>query len=55
MEVETAQKYINLIGEPIIKRQLQKMLDSHRLSEVDNIKLQIKELSERLTKLEGND
>lgn len=53
MNEELAQKYINLIGEPIIKRQLQKMLDSKRFSEIDNIKVQIKELTERLSKLEG--
>jgi len=51
---ETAQKYINIIGEPILKRQLQKMLDSKRLSKVDKIDLiekQIKELQEELKKV----
>ena len=41
---DKAQNIINLIGEPIIKRQLQKMLDSHRL----------REMEARLTKLEDN-
>lgn len=49
---KTAQQYINLIGEPILKRQLQKMLDSKRLSEVDHIKQRIKELQEELAKKE---
>lgn len=34
---DEAQKYINIIGEQIIKRQLQKMLDSKRLSKIDKI------------------
>jgi predicted ATPase/polyhydroxyalkanoate synthesis regulator phasin len=34
---EDAQNIINIIGEPIIKRELQKMLDSKRLSKVDKI------------------
>lgn len=36
-ENDDAQKYINIIGEPILKRQLQKMLDSKRLAKVDKI------------------
>lgn len=47
-----AQKIVNIIGEPILKRQLQKMLDSKRLSEVEQIKKQIKELQEELAKKE---
>jgi len=34
---EEAQKYIHIIGEPILKKQLQRMLDSKRLSKVDRI------------------
>lgn len=45
---DEAQKYIRIIGEPILKRQLQKMLDSKRLSEVENIKKQIAELQQKL-------
>lgn len=46
---ETAQKYINIIGEPILKRQLQKMLDSKRISQLD----EIDELKRRITLLES--
>ena len=49
---DEAQKIVNIIGEPILKRQLQKMLDSRRLSEVEQIKKQIKELQEELAKKE---
>ena len=34
---DEAQNIINIIGEPIIKRQLQKMMDSKRLNKVDKI------------------
>jgi len=57
MTDELAQKYISIIGEPIIRNQLQKMLDSKRLSkadEIDNIKNQITQLHKRLEKLEGD-
>ncbi|MGD9716158.1 MAG: AAA family ATPase [Sulfuricurvum sp.] len=46
---ETAQKYINIIGEPILKRQLQKMLDSKRISRID----EIDELKRRIAILES--
>lgn len=46
---EEAQKYINLIGEPILKRQLQKMLDSKRISRMD----EIDELKRRIELLES--
>lgn len=46
---ETAQKYINIIGEPILKRQLQKMLDSKRISRID----EIDELRKRIALLES--
>ncbi len=48
-----AQKIINIIGEPILKNQLQKMLDSKNLSEVDKIKQEIGKLQDRLEKLEN--
>ena len=46
---EDAQKYINIMGEPILKRQLQKMLDSRRLSKIDEIDL----LRRRIEELEN--
>jgi predicted ATPase len=45
---EKAQKYINLIGEPIIKRQLQKMLDSLRLTKADNNEKDINKMKQTL-------
>ena len=53
---DEAQKLLNIIGEPVIKNQLQKMLDSKRLSkidEIDIIKNQIKELQSELAKKEN--
>jgi len=52
---EEAQKLLNIIGEPVIKNQLQRMLDSKRLSkvdEIDDIKLQIDRLNQRLSEIE---
>ncbi len=52
---DEAQKLLNIIGEPIIKNQLQKMLDSKRLSkvdEIDKIKSDMKNLAKRLEELE---
>ncbi|BDS15491.1 ATP-binding protein [Aureispira anguillae] len=65
---EQAQQYINLIGEPIVKRQLQKMLDSRRLTKVDNnkkdidtmrgqldfLKQQVAELEKRIKPLDND-
>jgi len=45
---EEAQKIINIIGEPIIKKELQKILDSKRLKKVNNIEEKIKELEYEL-------
>ncbi|MCG3664889.1 ATP-binding protein [Aliarcobacter butzleri] len=53
---DEAQNLINIIGEPVIKKQLQKMLDSKRLSKIDEIDLiknQMKELSKRLEEIEN--
>ncbi|MFY4807073.1 AAA family ATPase [Aliarcobacter butzleri] len=53
---DEAQNFINIIGEPVIKKQLQKMLDSKRLSKIDEIDLiknQMKELSKRLEEIEN--
>jgi len=41
---EEAQKLLNIIGEPIIKNQLQRMLDSKRLSKIDEIDKLSKEM-----------
>ena len=52
---DEAQKLINIIGEPIIKNQLQKMLDSKRLSkidEIDTIRTEINDLEKRLKEIE---
>jgi len=47
---DEVQRYIRIIGEPILKRQLQKMLDSKHLSEIEKIKKQITELQKKLEK-----
>jgi predicted ATPase len=50
-----AQKLIDIIGEPIIRNQLQKMLDSKRLTkmdEIDIIKVEIADLEKRLEDIE---
>lgn len=54
---DEAQKYIRIIGEPIIKKQLQRMLDSKRLSKIDEIdllKAQMSEIEKKLKKLESS-
>ncbi|MDD3343641.1 MAG: AAA family ATPase [Sulfurospirillaceae bacterium] len=53
---DEAQRYIRIIGEPIVKRQLQRMLDSKKLDkmkEIDALKNQIKSLQSRLENLEN--
>ena len=45
---DEAQRYIRIIGEPILKRQLQKMLDSKHLKKIKKIKKQITELQQKL-------
>ena len=54
-----AQNIINIIGEPIIKRELQRMLKNKmelsNKTEIDTIKDKIKLLTERLEKLELKD
>lgn len=52
-EISYCENIISIIGEPIIKRELQKMLDSKRLSEIDLIKKQIAELQQELDKKEN--
>ena len=54
---EEAQKIINIIGEPIIKKELQKRLDSKRLekvNEIEEIKEEIEFLKHRLEILRKN-
>jgi predicted ATP-dependent endonuclease of OLD family len=51
-QIDYSENIISIVGEPILKRQLQRMLDSKRLSEVELIKKQIKELQEELAKRE---
>ena len=55
-KLKECENIINIIGEPIVKRQLRQMLDSIRLkkvNEIDTIKNEIKELENRLKKLEN--
>jgi len=47
-ELEYCEQIIPIIGEPIIKNQLQKMLDSKRLSDIDIINQKIKDMSYEL-------
>ncbi|AHJ13474.1 AAA family ATPase [Sulfurospirillum multivorans] len=52
---DEAQRYIRIIGEPIVKKQLQRMLDSKKLDkmkEIDALKNQIESLQSRLENLE---
>lgn len=51
-EIDFCENIIAIIGEPILKRQLQKMLDSKRLNkmdEIEKIKEEIKRLEQRMT------
>lgn len=48
---DEAQRYIRIIGEPILKRQLQKMLDSKRLTRIDDINNKIKDMEYELSVL----
>ncbi|NOZ33692.1 MAG: hypothetical protein GXO80_00145 [Chlorobi bacterium] len=54
---DEAQKIINIIGEPIIKNQLQKMLNNKRLGkldDIDDLKKQITEIQEKINLLEDD-
>ncbi len=56
-ELEYCENIISIIGEPIIKNQLQKLLDSKRLQkvdEIDTIKTDIEKLKQRLKELEND-
>ncbi|AFL68941.1 AAA family ATPase [Sulfurospirillum barnesii] len=53
-EIDYCENIISIIGEPILKRQLQKILDSKRLAKIDkidSIQKQIKVLEEELKKV----
>lgn len=51
-EIKKCEEVISIVGEPILKRQLQKMLDSKRLSEVEIIKADILKLQARLNEID---
>ncbi len=51
---EEAQKIINIIGEPILKYQLQKMLDSKRRDKIDELEDEIEFLKHRIEILRKN-
>ena len=53
-EVDFCEDIINKIGEPIIKNQLQKMLDSRRLSKIDELEEEIRLLKNRIEVLRKN-
>lgn len=48
-EINYCENIISIIGEPILRQQLQKMLDSKRLTEIEQIKQEIKRLEDRMT------
>ncbi len=52
--VEQAEKIIDLIGEPILKRHLTQKLDSKRLRKVDDIENDIKRLQRELNRVKSN-
>jgi polyhydroxyalkanoate synthesis regulator phasin len=57
-DLEYCEKIIPIIGEPIVKNQLQKMLDSKKLpkvGEIDKIHKEIEALQNRLKDLEVKD
>ena len=57
MNDEKAQKIINIIGEPILKKELQRILDSKKLekiNEIDEVKKEIEFLKHRLESLRKN-
>lgn len=56
VSLDYCENIISIIGEPILKRQLQKMLDSKRLfkiDEIDRLTADMAELHKKLKKLEG--
>ena len=47
-DLKYCEQIISIIGEPIVKNQLQRMLDSKRLSKIDVISQKIKDMSYEL-------
>jgi predicted ATPase len=52
-DIQFCENIIKITGEPIIKRQMQKMLDSKRLSKMDAISKKIEDMSYELEVLKG--
>ena len=52
-DIKFCENIIKITGEPIIKRQMQKMLDSKRLSKMDAISKKIEDMSYELEVLKG--
>lgn len=50
---EEAQEIINIIGEPVLKCEIQRMLDSKKLNKIEYIKKNIEKLEARLKELEN--
>jgi len=50
-EIEYCENIISIIGEPVLRRQLQKMLDSKRLIKIDDIDKKIKDMEYELSVL----
>jgi len=50
-EIDFCENIISIIGEPILKRQLQKMLDSKRLTKIEDIDKKIKDMEYELSVL----
>ena len=47
-DLKYCEQIISIIGEPIVKNQLQRMLDSKRLSKIDDINQKIKDMASEL-------
>ncbi len=53
-EIQHCENIVSIIGEPIIKNQLRRMLDSKRLKKIDNINKKIEEMEYELKILKEN-
>ncbi len=56
-EIQNCENIISIMGEPIIKNQLRRMLDTKKLKkldEIDDIKKNIEEMQKRLEELEND-
>ena len=47
-DIKFCENIISIVGEPILKRQMQKMLDSKRLTKIDDINQKIKDMAYEL-------